>query len=108
MERKTSRYQNQFRRLARNMETFKRVLKELLEEVKKMNPKMKFLFMYKHQFNVFEVICMTDPTDFFTEDFTLNNYKEYDFNSLNRYNKFTIIDPETGKVYKKFKKYSFW
>jgi hypothetical protein len=79
-------------------------LKELLEEVKKMNPKMKFLFMYKHQFNVFEVICMTDPTDFFKEDFTLNNYKEYDFNSLNRYNKFTIIDPETGKVYKKFKK----
>ena len=86
------------------METFKRLLKELLEEVKKINPKMKFLFMYKHQFNVFEVICMTDPTDFFTEDFTLNNYKEYDFNSLNRYNKFTIIDPETGKVYKKFKK----
>jgi hypothetical protein len=86
------------------MDTFKRLLKELLEEVKKMNPKMKFLFMYKHQFNVFEVICMTDPTDFFTEDFTLNNYKEYDFNSLNRYNKFTIIDPETGKVYKKNKK----
>jgi len=86
------------------IETFKRLLKELLEEVKKMHPKMKFLFMYKHQFNVFEVICMSDPTNFFQEDFTLNNYKEYDFNSLNRYNKFTIIDPETGKVYKKLKK----
>jgi hypothetical protein len=87
------------------MNTFKRLKKQLLEEVKKTNPKLKFLYMYKHLYNVFEVIAITDPTDFIKEDFTLNNYKEYDFNGLNRYNKSTIVDPKTGKIYKKFKKH---
>jgi hypothetical protein len=69
------------------------------ESVKK--NKIKFLMMYKPLYNVFEVVCVNDPTDFFEKEYSLDNFKQYDFKSLHRYDKYTIIDPETGKVYRK-------
>lgn len=85
---------------------FNRFLKQILKVIKESNDKIKFLMMYKHQFNVFEVICVNDPNNFFTEDYKLDNFKQYDFKSIHRFDKYTIIDPESGKVYKKKNKYS--
>ena len=84
---------------------FSRLLKQVLEVLKKNDDKLKFLMMYKHQFNVFEVVAVHDPNDFFGEEYTLDNFKQYDFKSLHRFDQHTIIDPETGKVYKKKGKY---
>jgi hypothetical protein len=85
---------------------FNRFLQDILKVIKESNDKIKFLFMYKHQFNVFEVICVKDPNNFFDENYKLDNFKQYDFKSLHRFDKYTIIDPETGKVYKKKNKNS--
>ena len=80
---------------------FNRFLRQILKVIKESNDKIKFLMMYKHQFNVFEVVCVNDPNNFFTEDYKLDNFKQYDFKSIHRFDKNTIIDPETGKVYRK-------
>ena len=82
---------------------FNRFLQQILKVIKGSNDKIKFLMMYKHQFNVFEVICVHDPNNFFTEDYKLDNFKQYDFKSIHRFDKYTIIDPETGIVYRKKK-----
>jgi hypothetical protein len=84
---------------------FSRLLKQVLEVLKKNDDKLKFLMMYKHLFNVFEVVAVHDPNDFFGDDYVLDNFKQYDFKSLHRFDQHTIIDPETGKVYKKKGKY---
>lgn len=57
--------------------------------------------MFKPLFNVYEVICISDPTNFFDENYVLDNFKQYDFKSLHRFDKNIIIDPVTGKVYRK-------
>lgn len=85
---------------------FYRVLKQILQLFKESDDKLKFLMMYKHQFNVFEVVCVHDPNDFFKDHYKLDNFKQYDFKSLHRFDQFTIIDPETGKVYKKRNKWT--
>ncbi len=85
---------------------FSRVLKQILTIFKEADDKLKFLMMYKHQFNVFEVVCVHDPNDFFKDHYKLDNFKQYDFKSLHRFDQSTIIDPETGKVYKKRNKWT--
>ena len=80
---------------------FNRLLKDTLTAIKKQHPNVKFLSMYKHLFNVYEVVCVTDPNGFFKEDFTLDNFDKYKFRSLHIYDRNTIIDPETGKVYRR-------
>lgn len=80
---------------------FKRLLGEIMGEIKKCHPNMKFLVMYKHLFNVFEVVCISDPKDFFKDDYKLDNFKQYDFRGLKRFDKFTVIDAETGKIFRK-------
>lgn len=88
-----------------NLETFTNFMHNLLIQVKQSDEKIKFLIMYKHQFNVFEVVCVYDPNNFFVPNYKLDNFKQYDFKSLHQFDKYTIIDPETNKVYRK-KKYS--
>lgn len=88
-----------------HMKTFTRLLTEVQIAIKKQYPNIKFLTMYKHLFNVYEVVCVVDPNGFFKDGFTLDNFDKYKFKSLHHYDKDTIIDPETGKVYRK-KKYS--
>lgn len=80
---------------------FSRALRDILGRLKAINPKYKFLLMYKHQFNVFEVVVVSDPNDFFQDDYKLDNYKQYKFKSLHQFDQFTIINPETGKIYRK-------
>lgn len=80
---------------------FSRVLRDILSRLKAINPKYKFLLMYKHLFNVFEVVVVSDPNDFFQDEYKLDNYKQYKFKSLHRFDQFTVIDPETGKIYRK-------
>lgn len=82
-------------------DVFTRALKETTIAIKEQFPDTKFLLMYKHLFNVFEVVCVSDPNNFFKEDYKLDNFKEYGFKSLHRFNKHVIIDPETGKIYKR-------
>jgi hypothetical protein len=36
-------------------------------------------------FNVFEMICFVDPSNHFNQDFTLENFHDYDFLSLRKY-----------------------
>lgn len=80
---------------------FSRVLKDILSRLKMTNPKYKFLMMYKHLFNVFEAVVVSDPNDFFKDEYKLDNYKQYKFKSLHRFDRFTVIDPATGKIYRK-------
>lgn len=80
---------------------FSRVLRDIMSRLKALNPKYKFLMMYKHLFNVFEVVVVSDPNDFFQDEYKLDNYKQYKFKSLHRFDQFTVIDPETGKIYRK-------
>lgn len=81
---------------------FAEALNELLNLLHEYYEKdVKFLIMYKPMFNVFEVVCVRDPTNFIKEDYNLDNFKQYDFKSLHKYDKYTVIDPETGKIYKR-------
>jgi hypothetical protein len=80
---------------------FKNLLNNVCLKVKEWNPDAKFLILYKPLFNVFEVVCVRDPTNFLEQEYCLDNFKQYDFKSLHRYDKLTIIDPETGKIYRR-------
>ena len=86
-----------------NFNTFTNFLSNLMVEIKQLDSKLKFLIMYKHQFNVFEVVCVNDPNNFFGLDYKLDNFTKYDFKSLHKFDKYTIIDPETSKVYRRNK-----
>lgn len=81
--------------------TFYRLLNEIMTFVKNDQKNIKFLIMYKHLFNVYEIVCIHDPNNFFKEGYCLDNFKTYDFKSLHQFDKVTVIDPKTGKVYKK-------
>jgi hypothetical protein len=80
---------------------FYRALSESMTAIKEMHPNTKFLIMYKHLFNVYEVVCISDPNNFFTEDYTLDNFKQYGFRSLHKFDKNTVIEPETGKIFRR-------
>jgi len=84
---------------------FKRALNSALVSLSKYYENIKFLIMYKPLFNVFEIVCVRDPTDFLKQDYSLDNFKQYDFKSLHRYDKYTVIDPDSGKIYRKKSKY---
>lgn len=84
-----------------HMKIFNRLLSETQMSIKKQHPNIKFFTMYKHLYNVYEVVCVTDPNGFFKDNFVLDNFDKYKFNSLHYYDKNTIIDPETGKVYRR-------
>lgn len=90
------------------MINFRQALNNTLQALNKHYDGMgvKFLIMYKPLFNVFEIVCVKDPTNFLKEDYNLDNFKQYDFKSLHRYDKYTIIDPDSGKLYRKKNKYS--
>lgn len=79
-------------------EIFYRALSESMHAIKEMHPNTKFLIMYKHLFNVYEVVCISDPNNFFKENYTLDNFKQYGFRSLHKFDKDTVINPETGKI----------
>ena len=88
--------------------TFLDVLPKILNSVKSFSNggkykenEIKFLTMFKPQFNVYEIICMYDPQDFLKDDFNLKNFEYYNFKSLQRYDQSTLIDPESGKIFKK-------
>jgi hypothetical protein len=57
--------------------------------------------MYKHLFNVYEVVCVLDQNNFFKENYCLDNFDKFKFKSLHLYDHATIIDPESGKVYRR-------
>ncbi|KAJ6252440.1 a-type inclusion protein [Anaeramoeba flamelloides] len=84
---------------------FLRFYKELIENIKehesKNNNNISFLLMYKPQFNVFEMVGIVDPNNFISEEYSLDNFSNYKFTSLRRYNKFVYIDPTNKKVYRK-------
>lgn len=82
-------------------EIFYRALSESMSAIKEMHPNTRFLIMYKHLFNVYEVVCVSDPNNFFTENYTLDNFKQYGFRSLHKFDKNTVIEPETGKIFRR-------
>jgi hypothetical protein len=54
--------------------------------------KYKFLYIYKPQYNVFEIIYIYDPTNHLNEKFDLDNFAEYKFSTLRRFKKGTDKD----------------
>jgi hypothetical protein len=54
--------------------------------------------MYKPLYNVFELVCISDPNNFFKENYTLDNFKQYKFKHLRCYAKSKVILPKSGKV----------
>ena len=84
-----------------HMNIFNRLLKDTLTSIKKYQPNIKFLSMYKHLFNVYEVVCVLDPNNFFGENYSLDNFDKFNFKSLHLYDQKTIIDPESGKIYRR-------
>ena len=84
-----------------HMNIFNRLLKDTLTSIKKQHPNVKFLSMYKHLFNVYEVVCVLDQNNFFKENYCLDNFDKFKFKSLHLYDHATIIDPESGKVYRR-------
>lgn len=78
--------------------SFARILKQLTENMMALYKNIKFFMMYKPLYNVFEVICVNDPKDFIKDGFSLDYFDKFKFNSLNIYNKGTIIDPKKKEV----------
>ena len=77
---------------------FKTLAFDLTSKIKTMYPNVKFLSIFKPQFNVYEILCINDKNDSINEEFNLNNYDKYNYNSLFPYSKDTI------NPYKKQKK----
>ncbi len=48
---------------------------------------LKFLYMYKPLYNVFEIVCIEDPTNHFTPDFSLDKFSKYKFDTLKTYDR---------------------
>ena len=77
---------------------FKTFLTDLLSNIKKSEPTIKFGMFFKPMFNVFEVVCFDDPSNHINEEFTLDNFDKYHFLSLKDYNKRNIMS-ENDKFY---------
>lgn len=80
------------------MERFREFLDSIMNNLKNQIQHVKFILMYKPLFNVYEIVVVKDPRNFFGDDFSLNFYEKYDFKSLNRYDKFTLINPISKTV----------
>lgn len=77
---------------------FTRFSKELMDKIKSTNKNIKFLLLFKPQFNVFEIVCLNDPNNFIKNDMNLDNYKQYHFNNLQPYDTKLIIDTKKYTV----------
>lgn len=67
-----------------------KLMNELVNNIKLTDPdsgKCKFLFMFKPLFNVFEMVYIEDPTNHFTDDFTIDNFPKYSYDSLKLFDK---------------------
>jgi hypothetical protein len=77
--------------------TLQRVMTQIMTNAKTI-PNVKFLIMHKPIFNVCEVIMIEDPKDFLGSSFTLDFYDKYKFKSLNKFDRYTVIDPVKGTI----------
>ena len=66
-------------------ERFYSLAEDLINNIRKHDPKIKFGMFFKPMFNVFELICFEDPTNHIDEEFTLENFDQYKFKSLKKY-----------------------
>lgn len=78
-------------------DTLQRVMTQIMTNAKTI-PNVKFLIMHKPMFNVCEVIMIEDPKDFLGSSFTLDFYDKYKFKSLNKFDRYTVIDPVKGTI----------
>jgi hypothetical protein len=67
-------------------ERFQKLLTDLLTNLRKFDPLLKFGMFFKPMFNVFELICFEDPTSHINKDFTLENFDKYKFSNLRKFN----------------------
>ena len=68
------------------MPRFKKLVNDIITSVKKHYPKYNFAIFFKPLFNVFELVAYEDPTNLLTkEDFCLDKFDEYKYNSLKRF-----------------------
>jgi hypothetical protein len=68
---------------------FKTFATDLVNSVRKSyhdrKQNVKFMMMFKPMFNVFEIVCYSDPTNHIDSNFDLTNFHEHAFSSLKEY-----------------------
>lgn len=52
---------------------FRQFLKNILTNIKKIHPNIKFMTIFKPLFNVYEVVCVYDPSNLLTNNYNLSN-----------------------------------
>lgn len=66
---------------------FRELSEDLVNSIRKIDPSLKFGMFFKPLFNVFEIVCFEDPSNTINEDFTLDNFDKYKFESLRKYDR---------------------
>jgi hypothetical protein len=69
------------------IDRLKKLVTDMTTSLRNINDKFKFVFFYKPQFNVIEMICYEDPADFIQEDYTLEFFDQYKFKCMKKYNR---------------------
>lgn len=77
---------------------FHKLVTDLVKNVRKHDPELKFGMFFKPMFNVFEIVAFKDPSNHINEEFTLDNFDKYDFLNLRKYNREEMLD-ENDKYY---------
>lgn len=68
---------------------FRKLLSQTLNSIKELHPNIKFLMMFKPQYNVYEVLCLSDPDNSIKNDCTIDNYDAH-----------VTIDMKSNKIYR--------
>jgi len=77
---------------------FHKLVTDLVKNVRKHDPELKFGMFFKPMFNVFEMVAFKDPSGHINDEFTLDNFDKYSFLNLRKYNPREMLD-ENDKYY---------
>ncbi len=71
---------------------FHKLMRDLINSVRKYDPELRFGMFFKPLYNVFELICFEDPQSHIKEDFTLDNFDKYTFLQLRKFDRQANIE----------------
>ena len=80
------------------VERVKTLTTNVMKSLKDANDKLKFAFFYKPLFNVLEMICYEDPSNFIQEDYTLEFFDKYTFKSMKKYKARDVVQKVQNDV----------
>ena len=67
------------------IERLKTLAYDVIKSLKNVDPNYKFALFYKPMFNVLEMICYEDPSNFIQEDFSIDYFDKYKFKSMKKF-----------------------